>query len=81
MDGGLFMSVAFAAVDPSDAYRTVRKICRTEYVVACRSVLGSYCLFNTDGPSPSYVASRAKEFVFWRAVPRKIGKKYKMRKE
>ncbi len=58
MDGGLFMSVAFAAVQLSDVYRTVRKICRTEYVVACRSVLGNYCLFNTDGPSLSYVASR-----------------------
>ena len=64
MDGGLFMSVAFDAVQLSDVYRTVRKICRTEYVATCRSVLGSYCLFNTDGPVPSYVASRGKSFVF-----------------
>ena len=81
MDGGLFMSVAFDAVQLSDVYRTVRKICRTEYVATCRSVLGSYCLFNTDGPLPSYVASRERELLFWCAVPRKIGKKYKIRKE
>ena len=59
MYGGVLMSDEFDAGHPAGVFRRqvkFEKNLRRKYVDACRSVLRSYCLFNTDGPTPSYAA-------------------------
>jgi hypothetical protein len=78
------MSDEFDAVHPAGVFRRrakFEKILRRKYVDACRSVLRSYCLFNTDGPTPSYAAPSSivelKTAVLGRSFSRKIGRNTK----